>query len=286
MKPAVATLLPSASWMKSKNPGGAGTPEFLKIVSHEIRWQILKLLAGSDLRVAELVQGTGQPQNLVSYHLHKLRAERLIREHRSIADGREVYYSLDIDRLRQLYAATGEALHPALASIGDDGADGGKIQGQDRTTSAREIESGAPVRVLFLCTHNSARSQMAEGLLRNRSNSGIEVFSAGTEPSQVNPLAVRAMSEMHIDISRHESKGLEGFLDQHFDYIITVCDRARESCPVFPGDPVRIHWSFTDPSAVEGSDGVRYQAFRETAVQLNTRIGYLLLMIQREHGVK
>jgi arsenate reductase len=148
-----------------------------------------------------------------------------------------------------------------------------------------ESEAGEAVRVLFLCTHNSARSQMAEGLLRNRSNGQIQVFSAGNQPSFVNPLAIRALREMRIDISDHRSKSLDQFLGQHFDYIITVCDRAREACPVFPGDPMRIHWSFPDPSAVEGSEDERYRAFRDTAIQLTTRIGYLLLMIRREHGV-
>ena len=278
-----AAFLPSSLSMAPRDATGTETPDFLKLLGHDLRWRILRLLAGSDLRVAELVQGTNQPQNLVSYHLQKLRAERLVREHRSIADGREVYYSLDVDRLKQLYSASGEALHPALVSIPAKDSNGLVTPGEDRSSVAQEFGSGEPVRVLFLCTHNGARSQMAEGLLRNRSNPGIQVFSAGTEPSRVNPLAVRAMQEMAIDISRHHSKGLDQFLDQHFDYIISVCDRARESCPVFPGDPVRIHWSFPDPSAVEGSDDERYRAFRETSIQLNTRIGYLLLMIRREH---
>lgn len=243
----------------------AQPPDFLKLISHPLRWQILTMLACTDLRVQEIVQGLSHPQNLVSYHLKQLKNERIIQEHRSKADGREVYYSLDLDRVSALYFSSGEALHPALTGASQ--------------LAAAGIEK--PVRVLFLCTHNSARSQMAEGLLRSRGLSPITVFSAGTEPDQVHPLAVKALGEMNIDISSQRSKSLDEFVGQHFDYIITVCDRAREACPLFPGDPVRIHWSFSDPAALEGSEDERFQAFRETALQLNTRIGYLLLAIQR-----
>lgn len=246
----------------------ARPPGFLKLISHPMRWNLLQLLARSDLRVQELVQGTGEAQNLVSYHLQALRQQDVITSHRSIADGREVYYSLNMDRVRSLYRASGEALHPALGE----------------RASLPSAGPGEAARVLFLCTHNSARSQMAEGLLRARSNGKVEVSSAGTEPTEVHPLAIRALSEMDIDIRRHGSKGMETFLDQAFDYIITVCDRAREACPTFPGDPAKIHWSFPDPAAVEGPAAERFDAFRKTAVQLNTRIGYLLLMIQREQA--
>jgi arsenate reductase len=102
-------------------------------------------------------------------------------------------------------------------------------------------------RVLFLCTGNSARSQMAEGFLRHLAADRFEVESAGTEPSQVNPLAVAAMREIGIDISGHRSKGVDGFLAQPFAYVITVCDAAGERCPIFPGGAQRIHWSLPDP---------------------------------------
>ncbi len=128
------------------------------------------------------------------------------------------------------------------------------------------------LRVLFLCTHNSARSQMAEGLLREYAGDQIEVFSAGTEPGGVNPLAVRAMQEIGIDISGARSKSLDEYVDQHFDYVITVCDRANETCPLFPGDPERIHWSFPDPSAVEGDEARRLRAFVEVRTQLALRL--------------
>jgi thioredoxin type arsenate reductase len=238
---------------------------FLKLLSHPVRWRLLEALARSDLRVQELVQLLDKPQNLVSYHLQQLRKGKVVHERRSLADARDVYYTLDLERVRALYFASGEALHPVLGI--------GGLPAQDRLLQ--------PVRVLFLCTHNSARSQMAEAILRSHSKGQIEVFSAGTEPAGVHPLAIQAMAEMEIDINSQRSKSLEAYLGQDFDYIITVCDRAREACPIFPGDPVRIHWSFPDPAAVEGPRSKRYQAFRETAVQLNTRITYLLLMIRR-----
>ena len=117
-------------------------------------------------------------------------------------------------------------------------------------------------RVLILCTANSARSQMAEGLLRNLAGDRFEVFSAGAKPSVVNPLAIQAMGELGIDIHAHRSKHLNEFLKQPFDYVITVCDTAAESCPIFPGPAQRIHWSFPDPAAVEGSQEERLASFR------------------------
>ena len=109
-------------------------------------------------------------------------------------------------------------------------------------------------RVLILCTANSARSQIAEGLLRHTAGDKVEVFSAGSQPSQVNPFAVRAMDDRGIDIRSHESQHLNMYLTTEFDYVITVCDNAAETCPIFPGKAQRIHWSFPDPAAVEGSE--------------------------------
>jgi arsenate reductase len=132
------------------------------------------------------------------------------------------------------------------------------------------------MRVLILCTGNSARSQMAEGLLRGLSRAGIEVHSAGTKPSQVNPLAIEAMKETGIDISGHRSKSVEEFAAQRFDIVITVCDNAREACPIFPGAPERIHWSFPDPAAVEGSHEEKLRAFRVVRDGLKQRLQQLM----------
>jgi arsenate reductase (thioredoxin) len=123
--------------------------------------------------------------------------------------------------------------------------------------------SQKPVRVLILCTHNSARSQMAEALLRSYGNGRFQVQSAGSEVTRVNPLAIDAMNEVGIDISGARSKHMNEFVDQEFDFVITVCDSAAEACPMFPGPARRIHWSFPDPSAAAGGDDEQLATFRE-----------------------
>jgi arsenate reductase len=123
-------------------------------------------------------------------------------------------------------------------------------------------------RVLILCTGNSARSQMAEGLLRHDAGDRFEVCSAGTRPSQVRPEAVSAMRELGIDISGQRSKSVDEFAGQHFDYVLTVCDNARESCPIFPGRSVRLHHSFDDPALMHGSQDERMAVFRRVRDEL------------------
>ena len=137
------------------------------------------------------------------------------------------------------------------------------------------------LRVLCLCTHNSARSQMAEALLRHHGGDAVEVYSAGNEPGRVHPMAIRVMAESGIDIEDAGSKHLNQFIGQDFDYVITVCDRANETCPVFPGDPHRIHWSFEDPSAAEGTEEERLKAFRDVRNLLNMRLQNWLLAVNR-----
>jgi arsenate reductase (thioredoxin) len=127
-------------------------------------------------------------------------------------------------------------------------------------------------RVLFLCTHNSARSQMAEGLLRYLAGGRFEVTSAGTEATRVRPQAIEVMGEMGIDISGQESKTLESYLGEPFDYVITVCDDANEVCPVFPGAKSRLHWSFRDPSQATGGEEERLEVFRRVRDELRERI--------------
>ena len=127
------------------------------------------------------------------------------------------------------------------------------------------------LRVLILCTGNSARSQMAEGLLRSIAGDRIDVFSAGSKPSRVNPFAIQAMKERGIDISGQRSKDLSEYLNEPFDYVITVCDQATETCPIFPGKAQRIHWSFPDPAAVQGSDADILAAFERVRDDLEAK---------------
>ena len=133
-------------------------------------------------------------------------------------------------------------------------------------------------RVLFLCTHNSARSQMAEGLLRNMAGDRFDVFSAGTERTYVQPLAIDAMREIGIDITAQTSKTLDELEGQTFDYVITACDRANESCPILPGTTERIHWSFEDPTAATGTDEQRLRAFRTVRDALQQRLRIFLTL--------
>lgn len=130
-------------------------------------------------------------------------------------------------------------------------------------------------RVLILCTGNSARSQMAEGLLRHDAGDRFEVFSAGTKPTQVRSEAIAVMQELGIDISGHRSKSVDEFAGQDFDCVVTVCDNAKASCPIFPGNTKRIHWSLDDPAAVEGSEEHRLAAFRRVRVELRERLRQL-----------
>jgi protein-tyrosine-phosphatase len=199
--------------------------------------------------------------NLVSYHLRQLREAGLVQERRSSADGRDLYCSLDVAELARHFRASGAVLDPALA--GD--------------TSIPP--STMPVRLLFLCTHNSARSQMAEGLLcAKRGTRPIEVASAGDHPATLHPAAIAAMRAIGIDISSQTSKHLDSFQGQHFDYIVTVCDQVREHCPVFPGTPDAIHWSIPDPSPATGT-AAEEETFRNTANQLAARVDHLLLRL-------
>jgi arsenate reductase len=129
------------------------------------------------------------------------------------------------------------------------------------------------ISVLFLCTHNQARSQMAEGLLRHLGGERYEVFSAGSLPAeQVHPLAVKAMANIDVDISQQQPKHMDQFLEYSFDYVITTCDRIKAICPTFPNDPERIHWNLPDPAEAEGSEEDRLEAFHQVADVLRNRI--------------
>ena len=235
-------------------------PEFLQLAGHPLRWRLLRELARSDRTVHELTRLVEEPQNLVSYHLGKLRDARLVSARRSSADRRDTYYTVDLTLVGGLLSATSGALHPGLRlttpSAGDAGHDA--------------------VRVLFLCTGNSARSPMAEALARVLSGESVQAHSAGSHPKPLHPHAVRVMRDEHgIDLAGHESKHVDVFADQRFDLVVSLCDRVREVCPEFPAHPESIHWSIPNPAA-RGSDDASYPLFRQTASELETRIGFLL----------
>jgi len=247
-------------------------PPFLKLLAHDIRWNILVLLAHSDYRVHELVNFIEQPQNLVSYHLKQLREHNLVSERRSAADSRDVYYSLNFATLQTLYFAAADALHPALSS--------------SETTLQETISllPQKPKRVLFLCTENSARSQMAEALLRHLSSGRVEAYSAGSQPAPVHPYALRVLTHLGVETSHLRPKHIDEFQGQKFDRIITLCDRIVEVCPSFPNDPERIHWSFPNPATVQGTEAEQYRAFEQIGLQLTIRIRLLLITLEREKG--
>ncbi len=250
-------------------------PEVLKLAGHAVRWNMLTSLARSDYRVQDLVERLSLPQNLVSYHLRRLREGQLVTERRSTADERAVFYQLDLERFQVLYLAAGEMLHPAVTA--------------DATAPLAQEDlrrnQAPPLRVLFLCTENSARSQMAEALLRHLSHGTVQAFSAGSRPAEeLHPLARRCMERLGIDMSRAVPKHFEVFRDQRFDAIITVCDRVLETCPTFPDDPERIHWSFLDPATVQGSEAEQLRAFEQTSLQLTTRIRFLLILLERKRS--
>jgi protein-tyrosine-phosphatase/DNA-binding transcriptional ArsR family regulator len=248
-------------------PPSEGPPEFLRLAGHPWRWRLLSELARSDRRVRELTQLLGQPQSLVSYHLGRLRDARIVTMRRSSADARDAYYSVDLLRCGELLASAGHALHPGL-----------------RPSAAPVAVPGPSAlrsRVLFLCTGNSARSQIAEGLIEQQSGGTVAAVSAGSHPKRLHPNAVRVMGERGIDLAGRGSKHLDEFARDRFDYVVSLCDRVREVCPEFPGPPEMIHWSIADPAREGDTDEETYPAFQRTALELETRIRFLLHLIEQ-----
>ena len=262
------------SWSRVRSTLSTPTTQrFFRLLADETRLVMLQLLASSDLRAGEISEALHLPANAVSYHLKQFRNLQLLQDHRSSADARDVYYHLDIARLQTDFALAGDALYPGLLTIA--------YLSDEHARNAQTVRSEdalkRPLRVLFLCTHNSARSQLAEGILRRMGEEQVEVYSAGSEPTSLDPDALGVMREFGIDPTPHAAKSLTTFLGQRFDYIITVCDRVRDACPVFPGDPAQIHWSIPDPVLVKDPER-RLAAFRDAARDLTTRIRYLLLL--------
>ena len=242
-------------------------PGFVSLIAHPLRWRLLRELVRSDRTVKELTLLLGEPQNLVSYHLRLLRDGDLVATRRSSADGRDSYYSIDLVACRTKLRETGQALHPALTL--------------ESAPSARQPigRTRRRPRVLFLCTGNSARSQIAEALLERKSGGLIRAASAGSHPKPLHPNAVRVLRTRDIDISGNRTKHVEEFIAQRFDTVITLCDRVRKVCPEFPSEPERVHWSVPDPAAEGATNRSSYPAFERTAVELETRIDFRLLQL-------
>jgi len=232
-------------------PGVAELPEFVRLVSHPLRWRLVVELARSDLRVRELVTAVDEPQNLVSYHLRLLRDGGLVASRRSSFDARDSYYHLDLARCAEALASVGTALHPALrmAPVPD--------------------ESPRRSSVLFVCSGNSARSPIAEALLRHWAGNGVRVKSAGTlAKDRIHPHAVRGLRERYdIDIEGQAPRQLDAARGRPFDRLVTLCDKAREVLPD-TDHPLRIHWSIADPT--------NYSSFVSTAAEIDTRVHHLL----------
>lgn len=240
-------------------------PEFLRLAGHPLRWRLLTELSHSDRQVHELTELIGRPQNLVSYHLGRLRKAQLVRMRRSSADARDAYYSINLLRCGELLSRAGSLLHPALQPVF-----------ADLPTAHTPFRK---VRALFLCTGNSARSQMAEALIQHLAPE-VEAFSAGSQPKMLHPNAIRVLAERGIDLRGRRAKHVAEFLAEKFDFVITLCDRVREICPEFPAQPELIHWSIADPSAGAVSDDECYMAFERTATELEMRIGFFLHVLR------
>ena len=247
--------------------GRVTPPPVLRLAGHPLRWRLLSELARSDRRVRELCELEGRRQSLVSYHLRQLRDGGLVSMRRSAADGRDSYYALDLARCGELLSSAGASLHPAL--------------GPAAPPPARHERRAPRARVLFLCTGNSARSQIAEALVSQLSGGAVSAASAGSHPKPLHPNAVRVMRERGLDISRRRAKHLSEFADQRFDYVISLCDLVREVCPEFPGEPGLIHWSIPDPGREPGRDEDTLPAFERTADELCIRIGFLIEAIEQ-----
>jgi protein-tyrosine-phosphatase/DNA-binding transcriptional ArsR family regulator len=254
----------------STRPLSGVVPPFLSLAGHPVRWRMLVELAGSDRQVHELTRVVGQPQGLVSYHLARLRAGGLVSSRKSSFDGRAAYYRVNLEQCGELLAATGAALHPGVAV-------------SRMASPSRQVgRARRRAKVLFMCTGNGARSQIAEAILRERAGDRVEVVSAGSHPKAIHPNAIKVLAERGIDISHALSKPIDVFRGRRFDYVITLCDKVREICPEFPGTAQTMHWSIEDPSRRPGSLRDTLPVFRALATELESRIGFLTARIDNE----
>jgi len=241
-------------------------------VGHPLRWRLLVELGRSDRRVDELVDRIGQPQALVSYHLGRLRSGGLVSSRRSSHDARAVYYHARLESCGSSLAATGPFLHPGLGLQ--------RVPLPDAVPTTRRPR----VRVLFACTGNSARSQIAEALLKQWAGPAVHVVSAGSAPKPVHSHAVAVLAERGIDISTWRSKRLSEFAGEQFDYVVTLCDKVRERCPQIDGAGEAVHWSIPDPTDITDGSRVTLARFRRLAAEIEDRITWLTWVIDGRHS--
>jgi protein-tyrosine-phosphatase/DNA-binding HxlR family transcriptional regulator len=234
-------------------------PWILQVLGHELRWELISHLRKSDLKAGELVAATGQAQNLVSYHLRLLRDAGLVRERRSSADGRDIYYSLD-----RRAATTG--LYAALAAIGPS------TQRVPPGAAEGSPVAGRLASVLFLCTGNSARSQIAEAMLRELAGRHILVRSAGTHPVGVHPRVQVVLESREMRVGNLRSKSVTEFGGQAFDYVVSLCDIARTEPIQLTGNPRLVHWSIPDPVGTNGGRSRVAAAFDRVANEIELRV--------------
>jgi protein-tyrosine-phosphatase/DNA-binding transcriptional ArsR family regulator len=255
-------LMYSPGTVIATSHGETSPPRFLRLAAHPLRWRLLSELARTDRRVGELCELAGRRQSLVSYHLRQLRDGGVVSVRRSAADRRDIYYMLDVAGCGELLASAGVALHPALTPT--------------TPPDVRRKRDSTLAHLLFLCTGNSARSQMAEALCAHLSDGAVSAVSAGSHPKPLHPNAMRVMRDRGIDISGRRSKHLSEFAGSRFDYVISLCDRVREVCPDFPGAPELIHWSIPDPAREPGRDEETRPAFERTSAEVETRMRFLI----------
>lgn len=233
------------------------SPRVAQLLAHPVRWAILGKLARSDRRVQELTTEVGAPQNLVSYHLALLRGAGLVGEHRSSSDRRDVYYCLDLATLRSGLDSLAADLHPVLG---------------DRSRGFIDARGS----VLFLCTGNSARSQIAEALLRHTTRGRVVALSAGIRPQAVHPAALKTLVGMGVVTGGLRSKHWSEVAKGSFDRVVSLCDIARDELPDEFLGRNHVHWSIPDPAAVEGPKRKREAAFAAAADVVRRRISELL----------
>jgi protein-tyrosine-phosphatase/DNA-binding transcriptional ArsR family regulator len=236
-------------------------PEFVRLISHPLRWRLVTELARSDLRVRELVATVDEPQNLVSYHLRLLRDGGLVTSRRSSFDARDSYYHLELYRCAESLASVGAALHPALRMA--------------------PVPESAPTRsgtssVLFVCSGNSGRSPIAEALLRHHGGDRVRVSSAGTRPKdRVHPDAIRVLRQRYdIDLAGQAPRPLDSIQGRRFDRVITLCDKARETLSDTAHRPYA-HWSIPDPATADDGRS-SYSRFTSAAADIDIRVRHLL----------